>query len=210
MNILRERRAQRANDVLRRPIQTAGLAKLLGAFLITAFFNATVPAGSITLAWDPSPSISFAGYNLYYGLQSGVYSSSVDEGTNLTATITGLTPGLTYYFASADYDTNGAESAFSNEVTNRVPVLPSMIVQPLTQTVIAGRPVTLASAPAAIRPSNISGVDGVAANPERHQLAPQLAPNREWQRGQLHSHCLQSLGQHNQRRRHIDRDRSPG
>ena len=67
MNILGERRAQRANDVLRRPIKTAGLAKFLGGFLIPASFNATVPAGSVTLAWNPSPTLSVAGYNIFYG-----------------------------------------------------------------------------------------------------------------------------------------------
>ena len=162
MNILHERGAQRANDVLRRPFQTAGLAKLLGAFLILAFFNATLPAGSVTLAWDPSPSISSAGYNLYYGLQSGVYSSSVDEGTNLTGTIAGLTPGVTYYYAVTDYDTNADESAFSNEVTNRVPILPSIIDQPLTQSAIAGTPVTFSVSAGGDPPLSIQWMDGHA------------------------------------------------
>jgi hypothetical protein len=162
MNILHQHRAQRANGVLRRPFQTTGLANLLGAFLILAFFNATVPAGSVNLAWDQNPDISVAGYNLHYGLQSGVYSSSVDEGTNLTGRITGLTPGATYYCAVTDYYTNTVESAYSNEVTNRVPILPSITHQPLTQTAIAGKPVTFSVSAGGDPPLSIQWMHGLA------------------------------------------------
>ena len=105
---------------------------------------AWVRGDDVALAWNPSSDPSTAGYNLYYGLNSGAYTSSVDAGANLTGTVSGLTPGLMYYLAVTSYDTNGDESGFSNEVTNRLPILPSIFPQPLTQTAIAGAPVTLA------------------------------------------------------------------
>jgi hypothetical protein len=165
MIIFDERRTQRANDVLRWPFKTTGLTKFLGGFLILAAFNTTVPAGSVTLAWNPSPTPSVAGYNILYGGASGAYTSSVNTGSNLTATVTGLTPGLTYYFAIVDYETNGIESVFSNEVTNRLPILPSIIAQPLTQTAIAGTPVTLTVSAGGDPPLSFQWVNGLAPIP---------------------------------------------
>ena len=86
----------------------------------------------------------------------------MNKGTNLTATITGLTPGLTYYFAIMDYDANAIESVFSNEVTNRLPILPSIIDQPLTQTAIAGTPVTFSVSAGGDPPLSIQWRDGLA------------------------------------------------
>ncbi len=55
------------------------------------------------------------GYNIYYGTMSGDYTNevSVEDATN--ATISGLEPGVTYYFVATSVDQYGNESGYSNE-----------------------------------------------------------------------------------------------
>jgi hypothetical protein len=86
---------------------------------------AATPAGvgkSVTLAWNPSSSPNVAGYKMYYGTACHCYTSSVAVGNTTNATISGLSPGTTYYFAATTLDSAGAESGFSNEATYAVPV----------------------------------------------------------------------------------------
>jgi hypothetical protein len=83
---------------------------------------------------------------------SGEYTSSLNAGTNLTATVTGLSPGGTYYFATAAYDSMGDESAFSDEVSTTLPLPATITAQPLTQTANVGAPVTLAVSAAGTPP----------------------------------------------------------
>jgi hypothetical protein len=78
---------------------------------------ASQPASqSITLAWTPSPDDSVAGYKLYYGLQSGQYTTCVDVGDVDSATFSVPVAGATYYLAATTYDMYGNESDFSDEI----------------------------------------------------------------------------------------------
>src|SRR5947199_1706688 len=79
--------------------------------------------GTLTLAWDPSPDPSITGYRLYQGGESQIYTNVIDVGTADTATITGLDPQVTYYFAVTAYDATGLESAFSGEISYTVPAM---------------------------------------------------------------------------------------
>ncbi len=74
-------------------------------------------AHNVTLAWLPSSSAQAVGYHVYYGTASGVYTSKVDAGTNTTFTVTGLTPGQTYYFSATSYDASGTDSTFTPEIS---------------------------------------------------------------------------------------------
>ena len=38
-------------------------------------------AGNVTLAWNPNADGATAGYKIYWGFQSGVYTASLDVGT---------------------------------------------------------------------------------------------------------------------------------
>jgi hypothetical protein len=65
----------------------------------------------------PCPSVLLLpGTNFYR-----VYTNMMDVGTNLTATVTNLVFGPTYYFSATAYDTNGLESDYSGEVAFTVP-----------------------------------------------------------------------------------------
>jgi PKD repeat protein len=79
-------------------------------------------AGSITLAWDPPPGFSPAGYVVYYGTAAGNYPTRIDVGNARTYTVSGLVEGATYHFVTTDYDASHAESGYSNDVSATVPV----------------------------------------------------------------------------------------
>jgi hypothetical protein len=83
---------------------------------------------SVPLAWNPSAGSNVAGYKIYYGVASHAYTNSVNVGNVTNATITGLSPNTTYYFAATTYNTLGVESGFSNEAMLGVlpPTAPAM------------------------------------------------------------------------------------
>lgn len=94
-------------------------------------------AGSVTLVWrDGDPTV--AGYDVYYGTASGVYTNVVDVGDSTNATITGLEVGPTYYFAVTAYNTNGVQSAYSSVVSTLIGSPVPTISTPTNQVVVAG------------------------------------------------------------------------
>ena len=72
---------------------------------------------NIILDWNASASPNVAGYNVYYGTTSGIYSCKVEAGNVASVAISNLADGATYYFAATAYDANGDESQFSSEVS---------------------------------------------------------------------------------------------
>ena len=91
--------------------------------MFLAALGASVQATqSVTLAWDPSPGGSIAGYRLYEGVASRTYTNVISAGTVTTSTVSGLASGATYFFAVTAYDTNGLESDFSSEISYTVPL----------------------------------------------------------------------------------------
>jgi hypothetical protein len=75
----------------------------------------------VTLTWDPNAEADLKGYRVYYGTSSGNYTSVIDVGNQVTCTVTGLTPGETYYFAATAYNNIGLESDYSTELVYTVP-----------------------------------------------------------------------------------------
>ena len=76
-------------------------------------------AGDVTLQWDPNSETDIIGYKVYYGTSSRTYSSPIPLGLQTAYTVTGLAAG-TYYFAVTAFNSQGLESAFSNEVSTTV------------------------------------------------------------------------------------------
>jgi len=98
--------------------------------LITMLYSTAVFASSVTLSWnaptineDGTPMTDLAGYKIYYGLNSGNYTSNINAGNVTTYQVNSLTEGATYYFAVTAYDYSGNESIYSNEGSNTVPFL---------------------------------------------------------------------------------------
>ena len=122
---------------------------LFGIFLILYFLASTcvVSACQTTVAWDPENSPGLAGYKVYWGTVSRNYAWSADAGMQTTYTITGLTEGITYYFAVTAYDGTRAESSFSNEVPYTVPTdcANNVIPHNLSSNTEAGMSATAAS-----------------------------------------------------------------
>ena len=87
------------------------------AFVILLGLASSARAGTVTLAWTPSPDVTVTGYAVLYGTAPGVYSQFVYVGNQTTALITGLGQGPTYYFVAVAYSMNGTQSLASNEVS---------------------------------------------------------------------------------------------
>lgn len=73
-------------------------------------------AASVTLFWDASTGPNVASYTLRYGTSSRSYPNTLNVGNTLTASVTNLTPGTTYYFAVTARNTSGVDSDPSSEV----------------------------------------------------------------------------------------------
>jgi hypothetical protein len=100
------------------------------AFFVVLMALSALPAWaqgpSITLAWDP-PLESVAGYRVYVGTRSGVYSESYDVGNSTLFTYDNATSGRRYYFAVAAYVTGpleGPRSSSVNTVARATPTPP--------------------------------------------------------------------------------------
>jgi len=97
----------------RRRFTFSSLRFLICAAMLS--FLPALPANQITLVWNASVDSSVAGYKIYYGVASGVYTNTIDVGNVTNATISGLVPFTTYFFAAKSYDSFGVLSDFSNE-----------------------------------------------------------------------------------------------
>lgn len=97
-------------------------AIVLGGILLLALLhNPAQAATSVTLDWTPSLSPNLAGYNIDYGVTNGIYTQMVNVGNVTNTTISGLTGGMTYYFAATAYNSNGLQSVFSGQASYTMP-----------------------------------------------------------------------------------------
>jgi enamine deaminase RidA (YjgF/YER057c/UK114 family) len=87
---------------------------------------------NVTLMWSPISNPIVAGFNIYYGGVSGVYTNKTDVGGATILTISNLLNGKTYYFAISTYSAAGAESALSGEISYTVPVTVDPVAIPLS------------------------------------------------------------------------------
>lgn len=104
--------------------------KLIFSLILISFIWVPVKSfgAQVNLAWqapttneDGSPLSDLAGYQIFYGTQSGTYSSTIDVGNKTSHTLSISDQealGRTWYFAVTALDTSGNESSFSNEVSH--------------------------------------------------------------------------------------------
>ena len=104
--------------------KSARSARLLGAgvLAVSLFVGAAVRGGqAVSIAWDASQSTGVAGYTVYRGTTSGVYTNTYDTGTNLALTLTGLPEGQTNYFKVVAYNAARMTGTMSSELSYIVP-----------------------------------------------------------------------------------------
>jgi hypothetical protein len=123
MTKLHKRSAQHISILLRQFSKITGLTKFLAGLMIcTALIMSAQAQANVTLAWSPSSNPIVAGFNIYYGGASGVYTNKTSVGMATSLTVPNLVVGATYYFAATTYSAAGAESALSGEVAYTVPM----------------------------------------------------------------------------------------
>ena len=92
--------------------------RLLWVSLALLLVSGNLLAANLNLAWNASTASNVGGYIVYYGQSSRNYTASVDVGASTSYALTGLQPGITYYFAVSVYDsTRNFESRYSNEAS---------------------------------------------------------------------------------------------
>jgi fibronectin type 3 domain-containing protein len=85
--------------------------------LVAASLAPAASAADVRLAWNAVSSAAVTGYTVHWGTGSRSYTSQLNPGEVTSATVTGLTEGRRYYFAVTAIDSQGARSAYSNEVS---------------------------------------------------------------------------------------------
>lgn len=103
----------------RRMWKSAGTVALLVLLLLCC--PRVSAADELTLTWDPPADGQTAGYLIFIGTSPQSYSAQVNAGSATSFTVSGLSSGMTYYFAVRAYGASGALSAPSTEVQATVP-----------------------------------------------------------------------------------------
>jgi hypothetical protein len=89
------------------------LSFILALFLVPDASN----AAQVSLAWDENDEPDLAGYKLYVGFESRNYTTVVVLGLTTSHTRI-VSDGVVTFFTVTAYNTQGYESAYSNEVLN--------------------------------------------------------------------------------------------
>ncbi|MGO9379291.1 MAG: PKD domain-containing protein [Dissulfurispiraceae bacterium] len=112
-------------------VLTALLVVSLPGAVTNAYSSVTLNWSSVTTYDDGTPLTDLAGYYIYYGTSSGVYTNEINVGNVTTYTFANLPPG-TYYFATTAYDTSGIQSVYSNEISGTQIGLPTVTTATIT------------------------------------------------------------------------------
>jgi len=91
------------------------------AVLFTWLLGLSSKAATVSVSWNPNTESDLAGYRLYSGPSSRVYTNTVDVGLATRYTYTNVPYDVTVYFAVTAYNTSGLESDLSNEVFANIP-----------------------------------------------------------------------------------------
>ena len=99
-----------------RPIPCSWVLFAATVLMVLIFLHANALSADLTLVWGSHRSSDSAGYRIYYGTCSGIYTSRVDVGKVDRFTVRDLDEGRIYYFAVTAYNDQGLDGRFSEEV----------------------------------------------------------------------------------------------
>ncbi len=136
----------------------AALASFLVSGLVALVPFSALALSSVNLAWTPSTGTNIAGYHVYYGAASRTYTNMVFIANATNTTISGLTDGVTYYFAATAVDNSGLEGDYSNEATATSQFV---VNQPPTLNPLSNLKI---SENAGLQTVNLSGISSGASN----------------------------------------------
>jgi hypothetical protein len=96
-------------------ISTIFYVSILASIVLILRLQSGTEAADVTIAWNPKQSSDIAGYRIYYGTCSGIYTSRIDAGKATNIRISDLNKSQIYYFTATTYDRDGYESSFLEE-----------------------------------------------------------------------------------------------
>src|ERR1700677_1222781 len=109
-----------------RGVTSVGVSQSQGSGLSVDATSQLSKAQSVAIAWNPSVSPNVAGYDIYYGGVSGIYTNELFAGNVTNITIPGLEGGDTYYFLATAVSSAGVQSTFSSQLAYTVSSVPAL------------------------------------------------------------------------------------
>ena len=96
----------------------------LSLLVLSSVLVGHVCAADVTLAWDENldPDVEITGYRVYYGTDGQTFLNQGCDVTAATCSVSGLSPGQTYYFVATSYNATGESDHSDPPVSYTVPV----------------------------------------------------------------------------------------
>jgi hypothetical protein len=132
-------RTRSRNDAAR-PTVTAFVGFLTTLLLV--LFPLLAEASAVSVAWSPNSEPDIAGYLVYFGTQSGLYSGSLNVGNVTSVQMNTPDNTTTYYFAVEAYSSSGLHSDMSAEVSWK-PFASPLLTNPGSRTSTVGQSVAV-------------------------------------------------------------------
>ena len=104
----------------RRNAQSAQTCRSISILIMLFVWLGQAAAGSLIATWDANTEDDLAGYKVFYGAESGMYTEETDVKKNTTFIAQDLKEGAEYFFVIKAYDYSGNLSAPSTEVNATV------------------------------------------------------------------------------------------
>jgi hypothetical protein len=99
----------------------ANFRKLFCLVVLVAVWGGSTFAANVTLAWNPNPDPTVAGYDIYYWVAKSVHTNKISVGHATSVTISNLQVGTTYDFAASTVSILGLQSRLSAAIAYTVP-----------------------------------------------------------------------------------------
>lgn len=128
---------QRFDSFIAHHVKKLHMKKWFVGLMLVVLCVASLYATSVNLAWTASPDSSVTGYKIYFGPVLNSQTNQLNVGQVVTATVSNLQSGVTYFFFATAYDASEVESEPSNVITYTTPITePTNSPSPPTEVVV--------------------------------------------------------------------------